>query len=248
MAAPVLQVERLRVVRRRRVVLDEVSFGLGLGVTALLGPNGIGKTTLLRALASVDRASSGRIRLGDPSRSPDQRAYRRAVGYLPQDLEIIGRFTVTDALRYAAWLHEVSDIEAATAAVLRDLELTDHASAKLKTLSGGTRRRVMLGQAIIHRPPLLLLDEPTVGMDAHHRFALRRCLEVLAETCAVLLSTHVFADVDALGDHVLVLGPERLAFDGTAAELIGRGDELAGPGASHAEPAIDRAVRLVSGR
>lgn len=245
-APQVLRVEQLRVLRRRRVILRDVSFDLGVGVTALLGPNGIGKTTLLRALASLNRVAGGRICLGDPPSGPDRRAYRRAVGFLPQEPDFIGSFTVVDALRYAAWLHEVADVDAATEAVLEDLELVEHAGARLKTLSGGTRRRVMLGQAVIHRPRLLLLDEPTVGMDAHHRFALRRSLEQLAETCAILLSTHVFADVEAMSDHVLVLGLERLVFDGTPAALIARGTELGEPGEQSVEPPIERAVRLVS--
>ena len=245
----VLWVDGLRLVRRRRCLIEDATFEIGTGVTVLLGPNGAGKSTLLRALAGVDRPHEGSIRLlGDPHRQPGEASYRSAIGYLPQEPGFPGRFTVQEAIGYAAWLQGVGTAEAVRR-TLADLHLEREADVALRILSGGTRRRAMLGTAIVHRPQLLLLDEPTVGMDAHHRHLFRQSLEAVAATSAVVLSTHVFSDVDGLADRALVLGDQRLAFDGPIDDLLALGEELPAPRGRGSESPVDRAVRrLGSGR
>lgn len=244
----ILEVERLSLSRRRRQILTDITLRLGPGLTALVGPNGAGKTTLLRALASLGTADVGSIMLGvDGARIPStSERYRPRIGYLPQDPEFIPRFTVREALTYAAWLRRVDDAPAAVRRVIDDLALHDESGRQLRLLSGGTRRRALLGQALIHRPDLLLLDEPTVGMDAEHRHAFRRAVDEVAQDRIVVVSTHVLSDLGDRCGRVVVVGRSGLAFDGTLDELAAEGEAM---GASHGddgEPAADRAIRVLT--
>ncbi|MBX3313207.1 MAG: ATP-binding cassette domain-containing protein [Actinobacteria bacterium] len=234
--------------RRRRRVLTDLTLRLGPGLTALVGPNGVGKTTLLRALASLGTIDAGSILLGvegarTPSTSP---RYRPRIGYLPQDPDFIPRFTTREALTYSAWLHRVDDAPAAVRQVIDDLALHDESGRQLRRLSGGTRRRVLLGQSLIHRPDLLLLDEPTVGMDAEHRHAFRRAVDEVAQDRIVVVSTHVLSDLGDRCGRVVVLGRSGLAFDGTVDELVAQGEAMDPANGDDGEPAADRAIRVLA--
>lgn len=163
----------------------------------------------------------------DLSTSRGRREARRLLGFLPQEADFPRDFTVAEALTYAAWLQRVHAerrphvVEAALLAV----DLGDRAGQPLKDLSTGLRRRVFLAQAIVHSPPVLLLDEPTAGVDTEHRAAFRRLVRRLAEERLVVLSTHLTEEIEFLADRLLVLGAGRVRFDGTPAEL----EDLAGP-------------------
>lgn len=244
----ILEVEQLSLSRRRRRVLTDLTLRLGPGLTALVGPNGAGKTTLLRALASLGTPDAGSIVLGlDGDRIPsNSERYRRSIGYLPQDPEFIPRFTAREALAYAAWLHRVDDGPAAVQKVIDDLALHDEAGRQLRRLSGGTRRRALLGQALIHRPDLLLLDEPTVGMDAEHRHAFRKAVDDVAQDRVVVVSTHVLSDLGDRCGRVVVVGRSGLAFDGTVEELVAEGEAMGVTSGDGGEPAADRAIRVLA--
>jgi ABC-2 type transport system ATP-binding protein len=211
---------------RGTAALDSVDLALGRGVTGLLGPNGAGKTTLLRILATVLRADHGRLRvLGtDPYAGPAQRTeLRRRLGYLPQELGFPRGFTAFAFVDYLAVLKEWTDKAARHAEVRRVLHLVQLDSLgtkRIRALSGGQRRRVALAQALLGDPELLLLDEPTAGLDPEQRVALRQVLSEAGERSTVLLSTHQTEDVAALCDRVVVLDAGRIRFDGAVRDLV----------------------------
>ncbi|GLW70147.1 ABC transporter ATP-binding protein [Kitasatospora phosalacinea] len=209
---------------RGRPALDGVSFVLRPGVTGLLGPNGAGKTTLLRVLATAISPDRGELSLlgEDPGTGPGKLAIRRRLGYLPQNPGFHPGFTALEFVDYVAILKELTDRRARRAEVLRVLEtvgLADQRAKKIKALSGGMRQRVALAAAIIGDPDLLVLDEPTVGLDPEQRLRFRELVADLGEGRTVLLSTHQTEDVSALCRRVIVLDRGVVKFQGLPAEL-----------------------------
>jgi len=205
--------------------LDGVSFQLETGITGLLGPNGAGKTTLLRCLATVlapDRGSIGVLGF-DPDRPKDRTEIRRRIGYLPQEPGFYRSFTCFDFIDYLAILKEHTVRPERHAEVRRVLELTglsDKSTTKIRKLSGGMRRRLALAQSLIGDPRVLILDEPTAGLDPELRFRFRELVTELAAERTVLISTHQTEDVAAICDRVIVLDAGRVMFDGTPRGLI----------------------------
>ncbi|MET8983294.1 ABC transporter ATP-binding protein [Streptomyces sp. NPDC004539] len=207
--------------------LDGVSLALGRGVTGLLGPNGAGKTTLLRVLATAVPPDGGEFRaLGhDPSTGAGRLALRRSLGYLPQNPGFHPDFTAFEFVDYVAILKELTDRSARIREVRRVLEavdLGDHRKTRLKRLSGGMRQRVALAAALVGSPGLLVLDEPTVGLDPEQRMRFRELIAQAGEGRTVLLSTHQTEDVAMLCHRVIVLTQGRVRFEGTPAELTAR--------------------------
>jgi len=207
--------------------LQSLDLELTCGVIGLLGPNGAGKTTLLRILATVLPASSGEVQLlGRNPGNPDQRTeIRRRLGYLPQEIGFPHGFTVFGFVDYLAVLKEWADSDRRHAEVRRVLDLVDLgalSTKRIRSLSGGQRRRVALAQALIGSPKLLLLDEPTTGLDPEQRATLRRVLAELGRTSAVILSTHQTDDVAALCERVVVLDSGRVRYDGLVTDLVER--------------------------
>jgi ABC-2 type transport system ATP-binding protein len=212
----------------RNKAVNGVSLEAGPGVFGLLGPNGAGKTSLLRMLATVLPPSSGEIRLleRDPGRTGDRREIRRRLGYLPQTLGYYPAFTVVDFIEYFAQLKEVppARVPRAVASAVERVELGDKAKAKLRTLSGGMLRRVGIAQAIVNDPDLLLLDEPTAGLDPEQRVAFRALLRSLGQTSTVVVSTHLVEDVGAACSEVALMDTGRIVFRGTPDEMVARGE------------------------
>jgi ABC-2 type transport system ATP-binding protein len=210
----------------RTVALADVDVAFGRGVTGLLGPNGAGKTTVLRIVATSIAADSGQVRLlgRDPHRShADLTAVRRELGYLPQELGFPSDMTAFGFLEYIAVLKEWNDRERRSQEVRRVLEmvgLADRATVRIKRLSGGQRRRVGLAQALLGDPRLVVLDEPTTGLDPGQRADLRRTLSALGNRSTVLLSTHQTEDVAALCERVVVLAGGTVRFDGAVTDLV----------------------------
>jgi ABC-2 type transport system ATP-binding protein len=204
--------------------LDGIDLDLGHGVTGLLGPNGAGKTTLMRVLATVMAPDSGRVRLfgSDPAQAAGRPAIRRRLGYMPQEPGFHPRFTTFEFVDYIAILKEHVDRRARHAEVRRVLALvglTDVSGRRIRALSGGMRRRVALAQALLGAPELLILDEPTAGLDPEQRLRFRELISGLGEDRAVLVSTHQTEDVAAMCARVAVLDHGRVAFDGLPQDL-----------------------------
>ncbi|WP_307801390.1 ATP-binding cassette domain-containing protein [Actinomadura violacea] len=212
---------------RRRKAVAGVDLALGAGVYGLLGPNGAGKTSLLRVLGTVIPPSSGELRLlgRDPAGHAERREIRRRLGYLPQDLGYYAGFTVVEFVEYIALLKEMprQRVPRAVAAAVEDVGLGDRARSKLRTLSGGMLRRVGIAQAIVNEPELLLLDEPTAGLDPEQRVQFRGLMRRMGERATVIVSTHLVEDVGAACDRVGLMSDGRLVFTGTPDELSARG-------------------------
>jgi len=204
-----------------------VDLQVGLGVFGLLGPNGAGKTSLLRMMATVLQPSSGSLRLlgRDPHNYGERREIRRRLGYLPQNLGYYPGFTVVEFVEYFALLKEMppARIPAAVAEAVERVALGEKARSKLRTLSGGMLRRVGIAQAIVNDPELLLLDEPTAGLDPEQRVQFRAVLRELGERSTVVVSTHLVEDVGAACTEVALIDRGNIAFRGTPDELTERG-------------------------
>lgn len=212
----------------RTEVLENVNLSVGAGVFGLLGPNGAGKTTLLRTLATAIEPSAGSLRLlgFDPSDAGERRALRRRLGYLPQSLGYYPNFTVFEFVEYFALLKEMpkGEVRPAVARAIERVELGDRAKSKMKTLSGGMIRRVGIAQAIVNDPELLLLDEPTAGLDPEQRVGFRALIRDLGERGTVVVSTHLVEDVGAACTEVALMSDGRIVFRGTPEELTRRGE------------------------
>jgi ABC-2 type transport system ATP-binding protein len=207
--------------------LADVDLDLEPGVIGLLGPNGAGKTTLLRLLATALPLSQGEIRvLGrDPEASAERTDIRRRLGYLPQEIGFPRGFTAFAFVDYIALLKEWTEPDARHAEVRRVLDqvgLSNLATKRIRAMSGGQRRRVALAQALLGSPPVLILDEPTTGVDPEQRVTLRGVLAEIARTSIVVLSTHQTEDVAALCERVIVLDRGRVRYDGQVTDLTGQ--------------------------
>jgi ABC-type multidrug transport system ATPase subunit len=225
-----VNVEISDVTRRfgRTQAVAGVTLEAGPGVFGLLGPNGAGKTTLLRMMATVIPPSSGRVRLlgRDPGAYGPRREIRRRLGYLPQNLGYYPGFTVAEFVEYFALLKEIPPgrVPRAVATALERVDLARKSRAKLRTLSGGMLRRAGIAQAIVSDPELLLLDEPTAGLDPEQRVALRALLRDLGAKATVIVSTHLVEDVGAACGEVALVDAGRIVFQGPPDELAARGE------------------------
>ncbi|MEV4705698.1 ATP-binding cassette domain-containing protein [Actinoplanes sp. NPDC049316] len=204
-------------------VLSSLDWSVGVGVTGLLGPNGAGKTTLLHLFAGIVRPRSGSIvaRAGGRSVASTQRAYGRWIGFLPQHFTLAPELRVVDTVSYAAWVNGVpkASCVAAAEAALDDVDLLDRAADRVRSLSGGQRQRLGLAAVLAHDPELLILDEPTVGLDPAQRLRLRDVVATIGTRRTVIVSTHLVDDVTYMCDRVGVLAGGRIAFDGTVEQL-----------------------------
>jgi ABC-2 type transport system ATP-binding protein len=207
--------------------LAGVDLDLKPGVTGLLGPNGAGKTTLLRLLATALPPTQGKVRvLGlDPEIPAERTGIRRQLGYQPQEVGFPRGFTAFAFVDYIALLKEWTQPTARHAEVRRVLDLvglSDLGAKRIRAMSGGQRRRVSLAQALLGSPPVLILDEPTTGVDPEQRVTLRTVLAEIARTAIVVLSTHQTEDVAALCERVIVLDRGRVRYDGPVTDLTGQ--------------------------
>ncbi|HEY2552031.1 MAG TPA: ABC transporter ATP-binding protein [Streptosporangiaceae bacterium] len=234
-----MNVEISDVTRRfgRTRAVAGVSLLTGPGVFGLLCPNGAGKTTLLRMMATVIPPSSGEVRLlgRDPAGYGPRREIRRRLGYLPQNLGYYPGFTVAEFVEFFALLKEVPPgrVPHAVATAIERVDLGGRAKAKLRTLSGGMLRRAGIAQAIVNEPELLLLDEPTAGLDPEQRVAFRALLRELSERATVIVSTHLVEDVGAACSEVAVMDAGKIVFHGAPAALTASGE---GSGAAGDSP------------
>ena len=208
----------------RTVALEGVSLTLGDGVTGILGPNGAGKTTFLRILATVMAPDKGALHLlgMDPTNADDRVDIRRRLGYFPQEPGLYPSFTAFEFVDYVAILKEMTERRSRHDEVRRVLGLvglTEVAGKKIKTLSGGMKRRVVLAQALLGDPDLLVLDEPTAGLDPEQRLRFRELLSDVSGDAVVVLSTHQTEDVAAVCNRVVVIHEGAVRFDGTTQAL-----------------------------
>jgi len=202
--------------------LKDVTLTIPAGMYGLLGPNGAGKSTLMRILATLAKPTGGQVHWNgeDTARKPDP--LRRTLGYLPQDF---GVYPMLSAREFLAYLSAVKGVSAKGAAArvdtcLAQVGLADVADRRLGEFSGGMRQRVGIAQALLNDPKLLIVDEPTVGLDPEERLRFRHLISDLAADRLVILSTHIVSDIEASASSLAVMAKGRLLFSGTPEALI----------------------------
>ena len=202
--------------------LKEVSFTLTPGVNGLLGPNGAGKSTMMNILSGNLSQTAGRITFNGEDIRNMGKAFRKRLGYMPQQQALYPGFTAAQFLGYMATLRGMRKTEATDAVrrVLRQVELEDVALRRIKTFSGGMKQRLLIAQAILADPDVLVLDEPTAGLDPKQRIAIRNLIASLAERKIVIVSTHVVSDIAGIAKEILLLKQGELISRQSPAELI----------------------------
>jgi ABC-2 type transport system ATP-binding protein len=231
--------------------LDDVSFDIGQGeFFGLLGPNGAGKTTLISILAGLARATEGSVTVMGHDVVTDYAAARRALGIVPQELVFDPFFSVRETPRIQSGYFGVKGNEAWIDEVLAELGLTDKAQANMRQLSGGMKRRVLVAQALVHRPPVIVLDEPTAGVDVELRQMLWKFIARLnREGHTVLLTTHYLEEAEALCHRIAMLKAGRVvALDRTSALLAGTASTMLRFKTDQALPPALAAQARVTGR
>jgi ABC-2 type transport system ATP-binding protein len=203
-----------------------LSLELGPGILGLLGPNGAGKSTLMRILATLSRPSAGRVRWNGTDIAAHPNGLRAELGYLPQDF---GVYAALSAREFLAFLAAVKGLSGASAKerveqCLAMVGLADVADRRLGDFSGGMRQRVGIAQALLNDPQLLIVDEPTVGLDPEERMRFRHLLTDLAGQRLVILSTHIVSDVEASATGLAVMSGGRLRFHGTPEALLAQAE------------------------
>jgi ABC-type multidrug transport system ATPase subunit len=202
--------------------LATTSFAAGQGMTGILGPNGAGKSTLLRMLAGVLDPSAGAIHYSGFLKREAGHHVSRWVGYLPQEFRLPGHMKAVEYLDYFALLYQVGDRGARRRRVdelLQEVGLAERRNDRISGFSGGMRQRVAVARTLLRAPPIIIVDEPTVGLDPRERIRFRNLLTRLAEGRVVLFSTHVVEDVAVSCQRVVVLADGRLGYDGRPADL-----------------------------
>lgn len=202
--------------------VDHVSYTLGRGVYGLLGVNGAGKTTLMRMLTTLVKPTSGAITLDGKDIFELDRSYRNLLGYLPQEFGVYPEFTVQDYLLYIASIKGLRPAAAKerVKALLHQVGLTKARNKKMKALSGGMKRRAGIAQAMLNDPKILILDEPTAGLDPNERIRFRNLISELATDRIVLLSTHIVSDIESIADEILLMKDGTITTSGTAEDLL----------------------------
>lgn len=202
--------------------VDQVTYTMHSGVYGLLGVNGAGKTTLMRMLTTLIRPTGGEIRWDGQDVFRMDSAYRKLLGYLPQDFGYYPDFSIYDYLMYIASIKGIRPAAAKQRALrlLKQVGLSQAGHKKMKTLSGGMKRRVGIAQAMLNDPKILILDEPTAGLDPNERIRFRNLISELSEDRIVLLSTHIVSDIEYIASEILLMKDGRITLSGTAEEVI----------------------------
>ena len=202
--------------------LSDVSLSLRAGIVGLLGPNGAGKSTLMRILATLAKPTSGRVRWNGADLAAQPDPLRRTLGYLPQDFGVYPALSAREFLAYLAAVKglDSKDIGARVATCLDQVGLADAADRRLGEFSGGMRQRVGIAQALLNDPALLIVDEPTVGLDPEERMRFRHLISDLAADRLVILSTHIVSDVEASATSLAVMAKGRLLYAGEPEALL----------------------------
>ena len=209
-----LSVDRLSKQYKNKIAVDHVSFNLSEGVTGLLGANGAGKTTLMRMMTGILTPTSGEISADGIAVRTEE--YRDLLGYLPQDFGYYPEFTAREFVLYIAALKGIDKKRAGrkTDELLELVGLSDVANKKIKTFSGGMKQRVGIAQAIINEPRILILDEPTAGLDPKERVRFRNLIAEIGKDTIVLFSTHIVSDIESIASNLLMMRDGQIIYEG----------------------------------
>ncbi len=216
-----LIIDRVTKRYQNKIAVDRISLKLHKGVYGLLGANGAGKTTLMRMLCGILKPTEGTVALDGMDVSEEN--YRAVLGYLPQDFGYYPEFSGLDFLMYMAALKGIPKEQAKrkAAELIKLVALEDVAKKKIKTYSGGMKQRIGIAQALLNDPEVLVLDEPTAGLDPKERVRFRNLIAELGKDCIVLLSTHIVSDIEHIADEVLMMKDGQLIYQGVWDESNG---------------------------
>lgn len=209
-----LTIDRVSKQYKNLIAVDRISANLGKGIYGLLGANGAGKTTLMRMICGILKPTGGTISYDGID--VGEEAYRAILGYLPQDFGYYPEFSATDFLLYLAALKGIPKAQAKrkTEELLELVSLQDVGRKKVKMFSGGMKQRLGIAQALLNEPKLLVLDEPTAGLDPKERVRFRELIEDLGKESIVLLSTHIVSDIEHIADEILMMKEGQLTYQG----------------------------------
>ncbi|MFE1245153.1 ABC transporter ATP-binding protein [Fictibacillus sp. NPDC058756] len=217
-----LTIENITKTFKDKSALNDINLELTTGVYGILGANGSGKTTLMRILASVMKPSSGRVLLNGQDIADMNERYRELIGYLPQHVGYYKNFTAEKFLKYIAALKGLPKDETneKVEEVLELVGLSDHHRKKIGGFSGGMKRRIGIAQALLNDPQILIVDEPTAGLDPKERIRFRNLLSKISTNRIVLLSTHIVSDIEFIAKEVLILKEGQLVKKETPQSLL----------------------------
>jgi ABC-2 type transport system ATP-binding protein len=217
-----LQMENITKNFKDKDVLKGITLGMENGVYGLLGPNGAGKTTMIRILADVLQPTSGRILINGQDKNACGDEYRAKIGYLPQDMSFYSDFTGRDYLMYVAALKgvPVGCVKATIHTLANNVGLEKDLNRRCVTYSGGMQRRLGIAQALLDDPEILILDEPTAGLDPHERIKFRNIISSYSKDRLVLLSTHIVSDVDSIAKQIMMMEYGKINRIGSGNEYI----------------------------
>lgn len=214
-----LVIDRVSKLYQNKIAVDRISTTLRPGVIGLLGENGAGKTTLMRMLCGILKPSSGTITFDGLDVSEEM--YRDVLGYLPQDFGYYPNFSGRDFLMYMSALKGIEKSVARQKCdeLLCTVNLEQVANKKIKTYSGGMKQRLGIAQAVLNNPKILILDEPTAGLDPKERVRFRNLIAELGKDSIVILSTHIVSDVEQIADRILMMKSGQIIFDGCVDQI-----------------------------
>lgn len=215
-----LTIDRLTKQYQNKIAVDRISLSLTKGVYGLLGANGAGKTTLMRMICGILKPTSGEVQFNGIDVSNAD--YRDALGYLPQDFGYYPEFTAMEFLCYMSSLKGLTKQRAKekSTELLELVSLSDMAKRKIKTFSGGMKQRLGIAQAMLNNPKMLILDEPTAGLDPKERVRFRNLISQLGTDRIVLLSTHIVSDIENIAGDILIMKDGQLIHEGSLDEII----------------------------
>ena len=216
-----IEINHLNQYYGKKQVLYDINLSISTGMFGLLGRNGAGKTTLLKTLVTLLPTNEGEIRMNGID-IHDQKRIRSIIGFLPQEFSMYGNMTAYQALDYLAVLSELDKRtrQARINALLEQVNLTIHKNVKVKAMSGGMKRRLGIAQALLNDPKILVVDEPTAGLDPEERLRFRNLLAEVSENKIVLLSTHIAGDIEAAAENVAILEQGRILFSDSIEQLL----------------------------
>lgn len=218
----ILEIRSLSKKYKKNVVFDEIDFKFNKGINVLLGANGTGKSTLMNILATSLKADKGEINFGNINTDEDIKSYRSKIGFVPQNPPLYPYFKVWEYLEYIALLKEIPKEQIAFESdkVLDIVRLKDVKNKKVRQLSGGMKQRLAISAEFLGDPKIVILDEPTVGLDPKERLILKGYLKTISEDKIIILSTHIISDTENLADYIFMLKNGKVMLEGTVEEII----------------------------
>ena len=200
--------------------IDQLSFNVKIGdVMGFLGPNGAGKTTSMRVITGYLNSDHGSVKINNKDINVDPIYTKSTIGYLPEGVPLYLDFSPYLYLDYVCRVREIKNSKNAIKKVISDLQLEDVKDVPIETLSKGFKRRVGIAQALIHNPKLLILDEPTDGLDPLQKFEVRKLIKKLSKTKAIIISTHILDEVPEVCNKCLIINEGKKVFEGTPSQL-----------------------------